>query len=202
MKYILLTILILTAFPLFCFADTDITYFSSYSPTFFWETNPSYMVDGIQESYASTSIARRVQIVNNPFYLVGEGQISKVEINACGYMTGLVTGLVLTPKNGTPINIPLDPAPTCSIFYDITEGKDWTWSDLKNLYISAYPEGFGSFQMAVSWIGLQITYEGKSELIENSSTGASFYIEKNISYGDFLNVFFYPSYWSCLLLNS
>lgn len=186
-------------FPAFCFAGRIQTYFSDYTPAVVWETNPPYMVDGYLESYATTTTNRREQVVKTPLLSdeIIETEITKVEISGCGLISS--GDIILEPSTGgsyawTPI-----PFLDCSAWYDITGVVDWDWTQIRILNVKLYPSVGFPFEADVSMVRLRITHESKSEFVENTSTGASFYIDKNISYGDFLSVFFCPSYWSCFL---
>ena len=155
-KRILLSLLILTVFLMPLMGNTAMGatytyYFNTYDDNVAWETNPSYMVDGSLDTYASTTIDGDVELCDNNTYSGDPPslRITKVEIRVNAYSSGtsaIGQKINLTPVFGGTTDgddytfiAPFGPPGTWSQWFDITYDPSapdpWTWSDIDNLDI-------------------------------------------------------------------
>ena len=158
-----------------CASEESCTYFfDSYDDSGLggeaWETNPGYMVDGNQNTYASTTIERDIQLLDgnecdpeDPF------EITKVEISARGYYSGNVRDIILRPVfNGTldGDDYYFTPNGTAewSEWFDITDDFyqiGWDWTDIQNLDCDV-ESGFdplgGPFTLYCSEVDIRVTF--------------------------------------------
>ena len=119
--------------------------FSKYDLMNAWETNPQYMVDGDENTSASTKINGDVQVVYDPVTNgPGPGTITKVEFRARGNFSGdCYAWIILCPifrlGDGDDRNWTLNTTPEWSQWYDITDDTNapdpWTVNDIANLKI-------------------------------------------------------------------
>ena len=132
---------------------TTYTYhFNSHDQNIKWATNPGYMVDGNESTYASTTIDGDVQLCDDNSYSGPPPSmaITKVEISVKAYTTG---GFALRGNNVTLTPIFGGTTRGDDYVYELTSGdpgqwsqwfditndpagpgaNNWTWSDIDNL---------------------------------------------------------------------
>jgi hypothetical protein len=127
-------------------ACQQIFYFNSYDQRGEeWSSNPEYMVDGSVDRFASSSTNSDVELCDgNSLSSSPGGLISKVEIRAHGYTSGMLsTSVVLRPVFGGTsdgdthfYSLPMGDG-EWSCWYDITGDTNapssWSWSDVSSL---------------------------------------------------------------------
>ena len=126
---------------------SDLTwYFNRYDNSEAWETNPIYMVDGDENTYASTTINHDVEYCNNNSYAPDHpaGTITKVEIRAKAYANSTGHSLYLRPvfggtTDGVDYRFVLPMMASWGPWWDITDDPygpgygNWNWSDVESL---------------------------------------------------------------------
>lgn len=120
-----------------------IYYFNSYSPFEAWETNPGYMADGNEGTFASTTINGDVERLTSNTCSEDVGSITKVEIRAKGCYARNPVYLVLRPVfpggDGDDHTFlpPECPNAAWSDWFDITNDPNapdpWTSDDVVDL---------------------------------------------------------------------
>lgn len=184
-------------------------YFSNYpSDIYSWTTRPEDMIDGNLLTFTTTAVDGDIQYINFPFieYLVQDlrsKDITKIEFNFHGNNSIAGGSVLITPifleGLGTERNPFLGVVPADTIWYDITTDPNapskWKWNDIKNISMRLRSSLPPMASVSVSIVRLRITfdeYQGNGiepELIQNTTTGAEFYLDKTMSYGDFLGSF-------------
>jgi hypothetical protein len=162
---------------LFWHDASEITYyFDGYNASVAWSTNPSYMVDGNESIYASTSMPGPNAVekcINNTCDGSYLGNISKVELRCKAYCSNIpVVGMNLTPVfNGNSpgsqytYNATSGPSGNWSQWFDITSGlpsAQWNWYNVKNLDCDVLaPDLRDSFTLYCSKVEVRVTYNPK-----------------------------------------
>ncbi len=153
-------------------ADQVTYYFNSYDNGEAWATNPSYMVDGNGNNYASTTIDGDIELCDGNNCSGSDlGVISKVELRICAYYSGGQRNILLRPVFGGStdgLNIRYTPPGSGGVWspwFDITNDPSapgtWTWSDVDNLDCDVEVENdpFGlPFTMYSSKVDIRVTY--------------------------------------------
>ena len=128
-------------------AGSTVLIFHKYDTNEAWETNPQYMTDGNENTYASTSIDGDVQLLTESVTDGGTlSIIEKVEIRAKGKYSGSQAEIFLRPvfdgtTDGDNYTFDLYTYPTWSQWFDITDDNagpgeyNWTMDDVNNLDI-------------------------------------------------------------------
>jgi hypothetical protein len=157
-------------------ASEIIYYFDGYNTSIAWSSNPGYMVDGNESSYASTSMPGPNAVencINNTCDGSYLGNISKVELRCKAYRSGeVVVGMNLTPiyngnSPGSPntYNTSSGPPGVWSQWFDITSGlpsAQWNWYNVKNLDCDVLaPDMRESFTLYCSKVDVRVTYTPK-----------------------------------------
>jgi hypothetical protein len=148
-------------------ADQITYYFDGYDTGEAWPNKPGSMVDGNENRYASTT-SDLVELCNNNTcngtYL---GEISKVELRAKGYYSGMAVDMILRPVyNGTEDGDDYEfDAPSgsgqWSSWFDITSGAEtqWSWDDIRSLDCDVEVDfGLGMFTLYCSKVEVRVTY--------------------------------------------
>jgi hypothetical protein len=135
-----------------------------------WEYNPSYMANGASASYASTTIAGDVELLNgNTCTGLETGNITNVWIRTKGYYSTNKHTITLTPKyNGELLGDDYEfdditTSATWSPWFEITEDRcapeTWTWYDIDNLDIDVTAENtMSAFTLYCSQVEIQVGY--------------------------------------------
>ncbi len=127
-------------------ADTTIYHFSEYNPFIAWPTNPEYMVDGNESTFASTKNDDGVQQIYGPLTAGAvPDTITKVEIRAKGNFSGdCYANIILQPifrsGDGDDHVWNLTTSVNWSPWYDITSDTNapdpWTVDDIATLKVN------------------------------------------------------------------
>ena len=152
-------------------------YFNDYDENEAWETNPENMVDGNTSTFASTSTAGDVQLLNESTYepTHENGTIIKVEIRAHGYYTGQQQpAIILRPVFGGTADgddhyfYPPQGLfnANWSVWFDITVDRNapfpWEWTDIRDLDcdVEARPDPAGpdGWTLYCSKVEIRVTY--------------------------------------------
>ncbi len=147
-------------------------YFDGYDNSVAWPTNPSYMVDGSENTWASTTTDGEVQLLDGNTYPgtpPGVGDITKVELSVKAHSDRAgVNNITLQPvfcgtnegENYTYDD--LGEADTWSEWFDITNDDNaperWTWEEIACLdckVIAGIPE-LGTVHC--SKVDIRVTY--------------------------------------------
>ena len=185
------------------------TYYFDSAGILSWETNASYMYDGNENNYASTTSSGDVEdLTRNTCPGTDLGTITKVELRLKGYNAGLASDWLirLRPRFGVAGSYGAyqDYTPTesaaWSSYFDITDDPDgpgtWSWSDVANLCCWVYSSWGGKVNNPVEYcskVEIRVTYTPPSlEAIvdwgdENKIAGASYVITANASTGTITN---------------
>ncbi len=134
-----------------------------------WETNPGYMADRNPNTYASTTIERDIELLDEIYCNPAPFEITKVEIRARGKYSGNVRDIILRPVfNGTldGDNYYFTPTATGaeSEWFDITDDfaqYGWDWTDVQNLDCdveSGFDPSGGPFTLYCSRVQIQVTF--------------------------------------------
>jgi hypothetical protein len=149
-------------------ASEIIYYFDGYDVNVTWSSNPGYMVDGNESSYASTTMGDDYEECDNNTcdgsYL---GNISKVELRCKAYRSNqLDVDLILQPVPGSEYTFDVNVTPDWSQWYDITSGgssAQWHWYEIKNLgCLVRSPITRDSFTLYCSKVEVRVTYTPKN----------------------------------------
>jgi hypothetical protein len=117
-----------------------------------WASNPSYMVNGMIASYASTGMVGDVELLNgNTCTGYETGNVTEVYIRAKGYYSSNKHTIKLTPIFGGTTDgadYEFDDITTSSawsdwfeITYDHMAPASWTWNDVDNLDCDVTADG-------------------------------------------------------------
>jgi hypothetical protein len=183
-------------------------YFHSHGTPVSWATNPAYMVDGNTSNYASTTIDREIETLDdNTFSDIDKGPISKVEIRAFGKYSGSdifqIHDIRLKTLGGIHV---FNPSTTgaWSSWYDITNNPNapspWTWNDIDNLIVEVEASIMGMYTLYCSKVEIQVTYNEYPSCTGlypvNGATGISIEPVMNLTVsdadGDTMNI----TWWS------
>lgn len=190
-------------------ADQITYYFDDYYTNESWPSNPGYMVDGNENTYASVGTSGTVQLCDNNTcngsYL---GSISKMELRVKGYRNGFPSDIILRPVyngitdgNEHTFNAPAGTG-NWSEWFDIPAqtAKGWTWSEIKNLDCDVESDCFfgDMFTLYCSKVELRVTYttnyapQVSNPYPESGSTGIALTPMLNITVsdldGDLMNI--------------
>jgi hypothetical protein len=147
-------------------------YFDGYNQSETWTTNPGYMVDGNETTYASTSTNNDTQYLNdNNCDREYREPITKVEIRVKGYYNGMGANKIkLQPyfsgtSSGSEYTYNLTTSSNWSQWFDIPNDTgapgNWTWSNVSNLNCKVISDhnGFLLYTIYCAKIEIQVTYE-------------------------------------------
>lgn len=137
-----------------------------------WETNPDYMHDGNENTYASTTDDRDVEYLTSGIEFQDPGEIKYVKLKVKAYWSGADADVVLQPVFGGSANGDLHPynakqGPPNSTYWsdwiDITEDTNahsfWTWDDVEDLCCNVtVGEHSSGFTLYCSMVKVQVTY--------------------------------------------
>ena len=137
-----------------------------------WAVNPSYMVDNITSNYANTAIISDVELcINNTCYGEYLGLITKIEIRAYGYWSGLSQrDIILRPvfdegDGNNHVFMPPRDVGDWSQWFEITYDKPtvWDWSDVRALDCDV-ESGYSMLSSTVycSKVEIRVTYTTNS----------------------------------------
>jgi hypothetical protein len=150
---------------------TETYYFDAYMKLKIWSSYPSYMVDGNENTAATTSTNNDIQDCNSN---TGDGDdlgvIEKVEIRALGKYATRQTDIILTPEfggtsAGDDHTFQTTSTKAWSGYFDITSDTNapgtWDWDDVNDLdcEVKAVPSGEGSFTAYCYKVEVRVTYE-------------------------------------------
>ncbi len=147
-------------------------YFNSYDNNEAWATNPSYMVDGNGNNYASTTIDGDIELCDGNNCSGSDiGENLKVELRLCAYIADGPRSILLRPVFGGTtdgLNIRYTPSGSAGVWspwFDITNDpfapNTWTWTDVDNLDCDVEVENdpFGpTFTMYCCKVEIRVSY--------------------------------------------
>ena len=197
-------------------ASSVVFYFNSYDSGFpgeFWLTNPGYMVDGNESTFASTNINDDVELlVNNSCNKSSYGTIVKVELRCKGYRSGFGGGsknIVLRPVfvggDGNNHSFSAGTVAAWSSWFNITGDMNapgaWSWTDVDFLDVDVESDLSSGYTLYCSKVEVRVTYNN-APVISNpypsyGETGVGLCPLLNITVsdnnGDLMNITWY--YW-------
>jgi len=147
-------------------------YFDQYDPYGDdWENNPWLMVDGDEDTYASTGSDDQEELCTSNNCSGGSGEITMVEIAAKGYWTGNHRYIILQPVFGDldGDNHYFSPGEGIenadwSEWFDVTDDDNthewWNWYHVENLkcYVRAGTGDPLAFTLYCSMVKIRVTY--------------------------------------------
>lgn len=147
--------------------------FTQYSFFEAWPNSPERMVDGNENSYASTPNDGDVEfLITNNCPGDNLGSIEKVEIRCKGYYTGLFGGplknILLRPVfplgdgDNHPFAVPLNIgawSPWFGITRDPWAPANWAWANVVNLDCDVEAESGGGWTFWCSQVEIKIIYK-------------------------------------------
>jgi hypothetical protein len=134
-----------------------------------WETNPGYMCDGNEYTFASTTDRCDFQYLTTGMSFEDEGEISKVELRVKANWSGAEADIVIQPVFGGSANGDLHPfdctnSASWSSWFNITNDTNahsfWTWNDIEDLCCNITVGDHSSgFTLYCSMVQVRVTYE-------------------------------------------